>query len=222
MLQTAHASAMPVLTLGMLVAHAQGEEPTTLDLIITGSIGDGRMNPASHGPDIWQVAATGRYIYVTDRAVLADLRAGLRASTTPGRSHIRVEGREFTDMAGNISLLVSRILPTPFTADAGELNDTTLDALVMEAPETLVDALVVVAHQVACDAGYEPEIDVAARTLSFANPDVRVTVRAEGEDRVSLTAARVRDGALLSWAEAMSLGQIEIEMILLTQRHRAA
>lgn len=222
MLQTVPASAMPVLTLGMLVANVQGEEHETLDLIVTGGIGDGRMSPASTGPDIWQVATTGRWIYVTDRAVLADLRACLRASLTPGRSHVRVEGQPFTDMAGNTSLLVSRIVPTPFTADAGDLTDTCLDALVMEAPETLVDALVVVANQVACEAGYEPEIDVAARTLTFANPDVRVSVRAESEDRVSLTAARVRDGALLSRAEASSLGQIEIEMILLTQRHRAA
>ncbi len=102
------------------------------------------------------------------------------------------------------------------------LSTASLTALQDDAPETLIDAMLVVVDSVARGAGYRTDIDMAARTLAFENPSVRIVVTATGPDRLGFTASRRPDGGLLAQDEAVGdLGLAEIQAILFVQRYRA-
>jgi hypothetical protein len=109
--------------------------------------------------------------------------------------------------------------PIAFIEDE-TLSPASIAALAEDAPQTLIDAMIVVVDSVLRRAGYQPEIDVTARTLTVESPTVRIVVRDIGGDRVGFTATRRPDGGLLAQDEAGDLGLAEIQAILFSQRYR--
>lgn len=207
-----------------LIAAAQDTPVEQHDLVVTGAIGEGCLTatPAPR-PDLWQLATASRWIYTTDPTVLADLRALLAkfgpSAGTP-RGHIRVEGRPFTDLAGHPSVLVLRVVPTPFSDESGYLGDDALHALADYAPATRTEAMLVVAEDVARRAGHTTKLDLAAGTLSFET-DLVVVRYVAGDEVILISARRAADEKILSQAQADSLESAECETTLMTQRFRA-
>lgn len=111
--------------------------------------------------------------------------------------------------------------PAAFAQQLTELSPAHERAILADAPETLIDAMFVLLDTIVRSAGYAPEIDVDARTLTVESADVRIIARDLGGDRVGLTAMRLADGGLLAHTESDSLGLLEVNAGLFMTTYRA-